>query len=369
VTPYRLFYYFLKARCDASKLANNIYDTAADWTTTHSEVPYIHFQQGGGGYNYEDSIILFRGQRADGWDALSGADIWMKVFIWTEFMPAEYDTIPCTYYKFVTGALDDPHAVNDEPDYSYLSGRWYKSPEVEWEAFPIHYHWSYAGYTRNIPPSDLPCTERLVIPAWDAIKNSFEAMALSDEGLKNGLVIAQYGYGGGASSGEGYILDINIQYVQAHFMNPMTNSFSRYTMPAAGGPSLILTGLGFNNDEDEIEEGGHINPLGWDDRVDEIYIQTPAGTTVYTFHRIHGDFTIDSNSQITIPSWPTLPAGTYMLQLYKHEGSFDIYGYSGDWRTDSTGRMTAGSRLYIWVTDEIHPPTRPVILTRPPLSA
>lgn len=361
MTPHRSFYHLLKARMDASSLGAPPFNAAAEWMTTHSEITYIHFQQGTGGYNYETSLFAFRGERTAGWDTLSGADYLMKVFVWAEILPAEYDTIPCTYYKFVTGALHDPHGAADEPDYSYLSGRYYKAPAVEWPAFPPDYDWSYAGYTRDIPPGDLPCVERLVVPAWDAVVDNFIAMPWSDEILKNGAVVAEYAHGGAAAAGEGYTLDINIQRVEVHYMNPTTNSFSRYTMPAAGGLPLILTGLGYDNADDEIEEGGHARPGGWDDRVDYIYIQKPDGTAVQTLQRTLGDFTVDSNEQLTIASFPALAPGSYQLRLRKAEGGFDIYGYAGDWRTDAAGRMRAGARLYITVGEGAG---GPVVLTK-----
>lgn len=361
MTPYRLFYHLLKARVDASSFVPN-FPNAADWTTTHSEVPYIHFQEGGVGDKYEKSFIITRGRREDGWEALSGADYWMKLFMFAEILPAEYDTVPCTWYKFVTGVLHDPHGAADEPDYGYLSGRWYKSPQVEWPAFPIDYDWSYAGYTREIPPADLPCTERLCIPAWDAVVDNFIALPWSDEGLKNGVVIARYSHGGVTSDGEGFTIDINVQDVVAHYMNPMTNSLSRYSGPAAGGYPLVLTGLGFDNDDDEIEEGGHERFGGWDDRVDYIYIQKPDGTAVATLQRTLGHFTVDSNTQITIPTMPALPVGVYMFYLRKDEAGYNIYGYAGDWRTSSTGRMSAGARLYFIVGEIL--PGPPVVLTK-----
>ncbi|OGD09398.1 MAG: hypothetical protein A2Y86_05285 [Candidatus Aminicenantes bacterium RBG_13_62_12] len=349
MTPHRVFWGIVKARADASSLGAPPFNAAADWTAGHSAVPFIHFQQGLGGFNYEASLVLYRGRREDGWQALPGADYWMKVFTWVQFLPAEYDTIPCTYYKFVCGALDDPHAAGDEPDYGYLSGRWYKPPEVEWPAFPIDYNWSYAGYTRNIPPSDLPCVERMVLPAWDNVIGDFIALPNSDEGLKNGLVIAEYAHGGMAAAGEGYTLDFNIQFVEAHYMNPTVNSLSPPKGLAAGGYPLTLTGLGLDNADDEIEEGGHARPGGWDDRVDYIYIQKPDGTAAATLQRAAGDFTVDSNTQITIPAMPALADGAYMFHLRKSEGAFEIYGYAGDWRTDASGRMRPGPRLYLTI--------------------
>ena len=355
-TPFRQFYHLLKARADASSLGPPPFSVAADWTTIHSEIPYIHFQAGGGANKYENSFIILRGRREDGWEGLSGADTWMKVFMFAEILPAEYDTVPCTYYKFVTGVLHDPHGAADEPDYGYLSGRWYKATEVEWPAFPIDYDWSYAGYTPNLDPADLPITQRLCIPAWDTIFNNFVAIPWTERGLKNGVVIAEYSHGGGGSAGEGYTVDINVQRIEPHYMNPMTNAFSRYVMPEVGGPPLVLTGLGFDNDDDEIEEGGHARPGGWDDRVDYIYIQKPDGTAVQTLSRLLGHFTVNSNTQITIPAWPALARGIYQLYLRKQEGTINIYGYAGDWRTAASGRMTAGERLYIVVGESTVPP-------------
>lgn len=61
-----------------------------------------------------------------------------------------------------------------------------------------------------------------------------------------------------------------ISSLKVFFLNPIVNSLSRLWAPTAGEVEVILTGLGFNNVDSELETGGQARPGGWNDEVDEI---------------------------------------------------------------------------------------------------
>jgi len=161
------------------------------------------------------------------------------------------------------------------------------------------------------------------------------------------------------SAGASGVIDFNILSVKIRFFNPVVNSLSRTAALPAGGQSLILNGLGFVNDDTEITNATN-NPNsstpvgGWHDGVTEIIFTGINGEGTYTLTSIAGDFTNDSNTQITIPALPSMAAGTYNIKLRKTGMNAllgDIpYAYAGDFRTDSEGRVKSGGRFYLTVS-------------------
>jgi hypothetical protein len=98
--------------------------------------------------------------------------------------------------------------------------------------------------------------------------------------------------------------------------------------------------------------------------VKTIYFQGLGGQGSYVLKKNVGDFTVDSNTQITIPAMPAMATGRYQILLNKWDGQLnysDIYltecGYAGDWRTEASGKATEGSRFIIEVYDTLPEPT------------
>jgi hypothetical protein len=137
------------------------------------------------------------------------------------------------------------------------------------------------------------------------------------------------------------------------------NNISQLWAPTAGGVAVVLTGLGFKNDDDELDEGGPSNPgdhaVGWEDNVLSIGFVGLQGQGTTTLTRTGGDFTVDSNTQITIPAnkFPSLSAGTYHLYLIKRNygGISAPTAYAGDWACDSDGRIFASTRITFFIDD------------------
>jgi len=145
--------------------------------------------------------------------------------------------------------------------------------------------------------------------------------------------------------------------LKVYFLNPVVNNINRLWAPTAGGVAVVLTGLGFNNTDSELETGGPAQPGGWNDEVDTIEFIGLQGQGTTSITRGAGDFTVDSNSQITIPAnkFPSLSAGTYYINLKKINVALDdlttISGYAGDWACDSDGKVFASTRITFFISD------------------
>ena len=200
--------------------------------------------------------------------------------------------------------------------------------------------------------------------------------ASQDRLVANGLQMSMANWDPFApdANGEYVYYYANMLQLKIFFLNPIVNSIDRLWAPTTGGVAVVLTGLGFDNTDSELETGGPAQPGGWNDRVDTIdFIGLQGqGTTSITVGG--GDFTVDSNTQITIPAnkFPSLSAGTYHINLKKLNVKLDalttITGYAGDWATDSDGRIFASTRITFFIANSyVDRPFRdrkaPLILT------
>lgn len=200
--------------------------------------------------------------------------------------------------------------------------------------------------------------------------------ANQDDLVDNGLYMYMTNFDPGApdANGEFVYYAAKMLSMKIFFLNPIVNSIDRLWAPSAGGVAVVLTGLGFNNPDSELETGGPAKPGGWTDKVDTIEFIGLQGQGTTSITEGAGDFTVDSNSQITIPAnkFPALDVGSYHINLKKINVNLDsattITGYAGDWVCDSNGRVFAGIRVTFWVTDTyVDRPYRtrkaPIILT------
>lgn len=87
------------------------------------------------------------------------------------------------------------------------------------------------------------------------------------------------------------------------------------------------------------------------------YFEVNRGGLPYAIlRRTDGDFTVDTNLQITIPSnkFPMLEEGSYILRVIKEGMDFtprvastDVWGWAGDWRCTPGGLIFEGERIVI----------------------
>ncbi|MEE9612008.1 MAG: hypothetical protein V3W19_12185, partial [Desulfatiglandales bacterium] len=181
--------------------------------------------------------------------------------------------------------------------------------------------------------------------------------ANQDDLIANGLQMSMTNFDPGAPDVNGELVYYypSMLQLKIFFFNPIVNSISRLWAPTTGGVAVVLTGLGFNNSDSEIETGGPAQAGGWNDEVDEIDFVGLQGQGTTTLTRGAGDFTLDSNTQITIPAnkFPALSAGTYEINLKKVGVNLDeattITGYAGDWACDSDGRVFSSTRITFFI--------------------
>ena len=277
----------------------------------------------------------------------------------------------------------------------YLNHGWYTSPaspliwssilatgqtydgETAWATFP---HRLSAGatikFSAQIITANLPIVQSAWAPAWNNTTNALQLPKYIDEWFRNGWFFRASNYGAGDPSGwavnKYFKVDININNITVKYFNPVVNSISRAHMTTAGGIQIILTGLGFNNSDADIEEGGDANPNPWNDLVDLIKFEGLQGQGTTTLTRALGHFTVDSNTQITIPAMPAMAAGTYHVQLEKDAHAIeaacgDPTAYAGDWSTGTDGQVIPSIRMIFLVADEYHPRPdgdTPMLLTK-----
>lgn len=170
--------------------------------------------------------------------------------------------------------------------------------------------------------------------------------------------------GGGCSSplavGEELSGHIDVHRLRVHYFNAVVNSLSRYIVPNTGGVEVILSGLAFDQDDDEINDTSRSilnNPGAWGSLVDQIHFIGLQGQGTTTIQRALGDFTIDSDTQITIPSMPALTKGSYRIKLEKIDVAFiakDIESYAGAWRSNPDGYVYQGEEFNLFVVESDH---------------
>lgn len=165
-------------------------------------------------------------------------------------------------------------------------------------------------------------------------------------------------------AGERDIFQLGIQRIRLLYMNGIVNSLSRYSMRTAGGIEVVLNGLALEIPEVNVEAYSYsAAAANWQHRTDKIHFIGREGQGIYTLQNAV-DYTIDSNSKITIPSMPAMNKGTYEIKLEQYDlerGNVNPYtSYAGDWRSRSSGEIYSGQRLIFVVSDDPIPKKPPV---------
>lgn len=364
--PYRTFY---KKHINAFHYEGHDSDKA-DFEAVHSEVSRLRRVMNTGPVlaTFSGRYFVVRGDPADGWNA-PGADKLCDVEVRAKFLPLSYNVAPITAFTLYWGYFYD-----DLWDSNLATGQTIDGVQ-DWAHYPpSHYGAGSNNYiaNRTFSVADLPETRGLIYEAWDHYTDTCLALDGSPYILDGGLFMRIASTTPTSSSWWptwGLALDVEIETIIVRYFNATCNSFSRYSGPSAGGWPLVLTGMGLLCDDVEIAEKsgpgnqGHV----FDAWVYNIFIEKLDGTIVHTFRGYHPyhEYSLDSDTQITIPSMPALAPGVYQVRLHKHIDSdayiHQIDAYAGDWRTDPDGRMTPGQRLYLWIYDSKTPPKKPII--------
>lgn len=257
------------------------------------------------------------------------------------------------------------------------TGKWMDGIAIEWDNYPVNEGHAFGDILdacvivipvlRTEVVGD-PTPPPLLIESEVPSTNGAQACDadIAAELFNNGILVKIDSFANGGcfwDAGNKVILNVFPERLKVKYFNPVVNSFSRYRIPTAGGVDLVMNGIGFANDFDEINDLCGVNAnaqWGVQLTVSTIKFYTTVGVLAGTITTGAVEFTVDSDTQITIPAATMtalgLAEGTYHVLLSKGAltdcGANEADGYAGDWRTDSYGRMSEGSRFELLVADE-----------------
>jgi len=364
--PYRAYGLYQKATLEAYYTSPpGTYADPTDWTTENKRIGITLGEHNTG--NPEDWHWrgILRPWPTEECESEAGMDALMKIE--TEFLFSNLvNTAEVEHAHAYVGILDNDNAWIHRT----VTGRHYNGVDL-WDDCPPLMKAPYAY--PEVVMAQLPKLYTVWNPPYFAgvgnTVNNYQA-----DFFRNGLGIRLVNLSPGSpTAGEKFTASCNPLTLKAYFFNPVVNSISvdgetRFWMLTAGGVEVIFTGLGFDNSDTEIDYPGTANPNGWKDAVDEIYFVPLMGQTVpAALKSADGDFTVDSNTQITIPAgkMPALEEGSYSIRLVKVGTDVgDVEAYAGDWTCPSSGDWIGscwhGTRMTFLSTTRM-----PVIDARP----
>lgn len=344
--------------------ADNSDDHVVDWTTDH-----LTYNFGTAGLQgnfraaaavYQAWHTLFKPRDAD-FALLESMDECIDYGFWFTLTLGD-NSAGDVNFTFRGVVLADPTAP-DFWDFVLVNGKYYDGVNV-WTDFPPG---SEQFYDFLVTIADMPYNNVSWMLAYSGVDGT-KGNVNQDDLFRNG-VRTEWTPDSVWGIGEGRTGWVQIQKLRVNYLNPVVNSFSRPSMPAAGGVPLVLTGLGFNQSDAELGSAARNPDNGagaWNSIVDEIDFIGLQGQATTNLTLVGGDFTVDSDTQITIASMPALAAGTYAVRLFKNNvgpggGTIDIYSYAGDWTCDIDGLTVAGARRSFLVGEITDPPKPPIL--------
>ncbi len=335
--------------------AANMFGTAAEWTDDHYETCMIGLSRTGAGV-FIRRDPLFKPDKSDFKLVTSLDHIW-KVRFDVLFALEINDYIASWIgpYGTISSAI---HPEQWDPE--LVTGKNYDGVN-NWSNYPVACWGSWSSIT--ITPADFPKFYEFWLPSY--ANGALRCYPHQAGFFRNGLHLYIGNIDpGNPANGESFLSHLMPQRVKVYYANAVVNSLSRYQAPIAGGFELIINGLGFDCDDDEIaEDGGYCGAacaapgVGFNDAVDEIYFIPLQGQTPPAALTSPADFIINSNSKITIASLPAMEAGTYSIMLKKiNVGPAAELGiiesYAGDWTCDVDGRTRETTRIVFLIRDE-----------------
>lgn len=318
-----------------------------DWTETHQKLTYIGDENSAGTHDTK-WYAIFRPRAGQDFQSRDGMDEIMSIEFAIDVNLTQ-DTSNMTSFQLIHGITNNNNAWEKDR----VNGKYYDGVN-QWDAYGTRQHAAALDY-ETITISALPLTYSPWFVAYKAASGAW-ANAYQADFWRGGAHFRALNYNPDApAAGEIFKVFLYPLYMRVRFFNPVVNSMDRMWAPTAGGVALVLTGLGFKNGNAEIDTNGNTNPGGWGDLVDNIYLEGLQGQGSTTLTRSSGDFTVDSNTQITIPSgkFPALSAGSYEIKLRKVMADVgpNVEGYAGAWRCDEDGRVREGEKFTIYISD------------------
>lgn len=352
---------------------------APSWTTTYRDYCQIGDYMQAGTDNDWAWYAIYRPSE-DTFKSVAGmdeiVDFMAQVFIGNE-ISNNILSINGAYLQ--TKFLNDPGSPTVW-DKNECSGRYYKRL-TEWDAYPHTKVLTKTSHDLYLFVN-LPVCEESWGCAYDTVAG-YECNANQAHLFRNGLVSWNDAYYGGSPPFTGDLkFSFLPQRLRVRYFNPVVNELSAYVMPTTGGTEVVITGLGFDNVDAELSDSTNnsyvdIPAGGWDDEVTHIDFIGLQGQGTVTLTNAGADFTVDSNTQITIAAATMTGEAPWGLGLYEvklrkenlnaHIGS-SPYGYAGDWQCDAGGRVYEGTRFQLLVsntfTEKDRRGKRPVYLAR-----
>jgi len=230
-----------------------------------------------------------------------------------------------------------------------VTGKYYDGVH-QWGSYPP-YSGGEQGERPTLNIGDLPYSARFWMPSYSggqAVSN-MEQEHIFRVGFA--FYFSNYDISSPFNNNEYFKCDFTSTKIIANFLNPIVNSISKNRFSGSGGEELIMRGLGFKQGDAELSSTSRYSfnaAANWDSIVDLIIFEGQEGQGDYTLIRTDGDFSVDSDTQITISSMPAMNGGTYKIKLVKQNvlpGIEDIQveSYAGEFFADeATGKMSSG---------------------------
>jgi hypothetical protein len=278
-------------------------------------------------------------------------------------LSVDQNTENCGQFYFTSDTMRYPDPPAESWDENLCSGKYYDGVNP-WGDYPQS--GAYQGiYSPALQYADRPYSMEWFIKSYDGFAvGPFQQNYFVRNGLQfdvRNITNCDSGW----TSGD--ILDghVSFQRFIVNFHNPVVNSIANETLTkskcfieSGTAPVIILTGLAFDTSDVEINDPTR-NPLNavgavWNSIVDRIDFIGQQGQGTFDIYRALGDFSVDSDTQITISNMPTLPDGTYYIRLEKTNvgpgGGFgDVESYAGDWKAAEDGLVSQSERFLLFV--------------------
>jgi len=322
--------------------ADNKEDNIDDWTTEHIETGIIGHGNDGVSPKFWGWKVIYIA--SDGFQLESSADQIVDVGIDVQ-VELEENSAGVGQFVLASYLLYDP-ADPDTWDPDTVNGKYYDGVN-QWGHYPptsgsIQFDW------QTITVASLPFTDTLWTPAYIAGPKSNQHQ---DDIFRVGFSIFTTNYDVSTPFPDNKYFKCTFEAtkIKAHYLNPIVNSLSKRKFSGDGGEELVMEGLGFKQSNSELSDTSR-NPsnnlVNWDSIVDEITFEGQEGQGSYTLYR-GIDFTVDSDTKITIPSMPAMNGGVYRIKLFKENvlpglGDINVESYAGEFFTDETGKMSSG---------------------------
>lgn len=222
-----------------------------------------------------------------------------------------------------------------------INGKYYNGVN-QWDSYPLPVGLGGTNHTYSF--ASLPSDFTSWFPPWDV--GGYVGYGARLDFARNGFKIHSGNAAGGSiANNQEYLIETTPQEFRVQYLNAVVNSISKLRLNPIGGDTVIFAGLGFYNSAADLNRYLVGGPPAWNRLVDFIYLEGREGQGTTTLSRAAADFTVDSDTQITIAAMPALAAGTYNIRLQKKDANNyptkEIDSYAGDYTCDDNGLMTA----------------------------